>query len=246
MIERIEAIDDFFKLFIEDGLGRFVFCHCPFWTFCYWLLWNIGAYLGPFILFGLVFCVLPSLFFAGFLFAIYEDKRNFKFFKIILPIYVGLILLIVGIPYVYYGGFPSVLAEKNMQNFQWGFIKYWWAFFNCIQPFKNDDVPWKLYEYDYRSLQIILWAAALLITPGWFYFFFQHDKRQREELQKQIEKEDQEEEKRKRALENERIREENWRRRQAEEARIKKAAEDAKQKKIEETRGEDPWGSGFL
>ena len=248
MIERLEALDEFFKLIIEDGLGRFVFCHIPFWSFFYWLFWNIGAYLGPYILFGVVFLVIPSLFFAGILFEIYKhnEERSFKRFKIAVPIYLGILLGIVGIPYVYFGAFLSFVSDKDVNDFSWGFIKYWWAFLNHIQPFKDVVPPWKLYEYTYSHLQILLLAVALIVTPFFFYNFFESDKRKIEEAKKEMERLEEEELAEKRVIEQERIREENWRRRQEEEARAKRGLELAKQQKLNETKAQDPWDSGFL
>lgn len=248
MMEFLENVDEFFKVFIEDGLGRFVFCHLPFWSLIYFIAWNFLAYLGPYVIFGVVFFILPPLIFGGILFEIYkmDEVRTFRRFKIAIPIYLGILLITVGIPKLYYGWFLDMVSNRDVDKIYVGFIKYWWIFFNHLQPFKDVEVPTDLYQYRFVSLQFLLWAVSLLGTSVIFYIFYDTDKDEQKKIQQEIEKEAQEEVRNAQLTKERRIRDEALRLKNEEIARAKQVEEDAKQRKIDETKAKDPWDSGFL
>ena len=245
----IKEIDETFALFIEDGMGRFVFCHLPFWGLVYLILWGFVAFLGPYILMLMIPGVIVPLCFHLILTGFYTElsqNRGLSSLKISAPLCAVVFITLFGIPGFLNGLFFSFIRTKAFGEYYWWALKGWWDFFNHINYFAKDTFPGSFYGWNIFYGHIVFVVLSIAVTV--FFFYLYHDlqmdeaKKLKEEQLKA--EEEAEEERQEQLREEERQRQRAIREAQEKERREKAEAE--RQEKLKEVTTKDPWDSGFL
>lgn len=255
----IRSVDEFFWVFIEDGMGRFILLHLPFWGLSGIITWNVIEYLGLYILFAfIVFAALPFIA-ANIVFGVYlsefwyRDYRDrLRFLQVAAAFDVLATLILVGIPGVYFGILMEAIKSKAFTEAYWAIVVYWWKFFNFYHDYKMKDAQEFVngFSFNYQSCQITFFVSGVVITPFLFYWLFTKAKakelaNEREERRLADEAKAAEEKlkaEETRIAERQRINAERLKR--EEEARLEKQRK--LQEKTHQVTGKDPWESGFL
>jgi hypothetical protein len=254
-----KKVDEFFAAFIDDETNRFFVMNLPFWSFVVYVTWNLTESLGLYLLWvGVVFGLTPyAIARVGLM--IYSDDQikqdgvgRFQPPWAWICGYVVSILVLIGIPGLYFGYVMKFAQSKIFNDLYWGFIVLWWKVFNFYHDYKMKDLEEFAQGFSYRYLT---WAwsfmvSAVVIVPGMFYWLYTSAKEnfQAEELEESrlVEKDRalklQEEAQAKEAQKRQLVFEEK--KRQEEQAQKEKQRK--LQAKINEIKGKDPWDSGFL
>lgn len=254
-----QKVDEFFTTFVDDEMGRFFCFNLPFWSIVVYVTWNLTESLGLYLLWaGVVFGLTPYVI-ARVGFMIYgEDQiqqnsaRHFQLPWAWIWGYVVSVLVLIGIPGLYFGYVMKFAQSKAFTNFYWGFVVLWWKVFNFYHDYKMKELESFAQGFSFRYLS---WAwsflvSAVLIVPGMFYGLYSSTKKrlQAEELEQNRasekahatrlyeEAQAKDVEERQRAHETKKLREQ-----QEHQEKQKKI-----QAKINEIKGKDPWDSGFL
>ena len=259
MSNPFQKVDEFFATFVDDEMGRFFCFNLPFWSFVLYVTWNLTESFGLYLLWAsVVFGLIPYAI-ARLGFMIYgEDQIKQDGVGHWQPPwawicgYVVSVLVLIGIPGLYFGYVMKFSQSKVFNDFYWGFVVLWWKVFNFYHDYKMKDLESFAQGFSFRYLT---WAwsffvSAVVIVPGIFYWLYSSTKGrlQAEELErsrlaekaltKRLYEEAQakEAEDRQRAFETKKLRE------QQEQLEKNKKI----QAKINEIKGKDPWDSGFL
>jgi hypothetical protein len=256
----IKKVDDFFGLFIQDEAGRFFFLHLPFWGFILYASWFITEAIGLFLIWGTIVFLIVPYFSAGVIKGMFEGAENTGDKGVIwfgIGSYAVSILALIGVPGWYFG---FVLDGVQTQWFTYAYtavIVYWWRFFNFYHDFKSAAAELKAaqafanhYAFSVRAWQVSFLVSAVVVMPilFWRIRIKERARVRAEELEQQRllrgaeKKKAEEEASQRRYEEQQRLREQRrLKEEKAEEERQKKI-----QEKINEVKGKDPWGSGFL
>lgn len=253
-----KIMDKKFEWVAQDPAWRFFCCHLPFWLAVYAFSWLFISLFGIQILFFCTFCILPSYVFA----------RLFKgqFIQKVLIAGAATLLVLVGIPGLYFGLLMKLILTVPFTEFYLGFIRSWWTFFNLIWIFSFADIPWGLYFYENLNVQILFLCAGLvlpyfmcILIPDEGYILpreftpdeervVDHENALREEGEDAARRElETKEEARKQALSNAQLEAARLEALALQKARAEeKSREEERQKRIKAVKDKDPWGSGFL
>ncbi len=259
MANPIQKVDEFFAAFIDDEATRFFVMHLPFWSFVVYIVWHLTENLGLYLLWaGTTFVVVPYVV-AQVLVTIYSDEQirqdgigQWRPPWAWICGYVVLILVLIGIPGLYFGYAIQFVQSKMFNKFYWGFVALWWKAFNFYHDYKAKELNEFLQGFSFRYLT---WAwsfmvSAVVIVPGMFYWLYATAKEnfQAEELEESrlVEKDRalklQEEAQAKEAQRRQLVFEEKKR----QEELAQKEKQRKLQEKMNEIKGKDPWESGFL
>lgn len=259
MSNPFRKVDDFFAAFIDDEMGRFFCFNLPFWSFVVYVTWNLTESLGLYLLWtGVVFGLTPYAIAHLGLMIYSEDQIKRDGVGRFQPPwpwicgYVISVLVLIGIPGLYFGYVMKFAQSKAFNDFYWGFVVLWWKVFNFYHDYKMKDLESFAQGFSFRYLT---WAWSFLVSavvavPGMFYWLYGSIKErfQAEELEQSRLAEKArdlklyEEAQAKQADERQRAYEAKKLREQQEQLESQKKI----QVKINEIKGKDPWDSGFL
>ena len=256
----IKKVDDFFGLFIQDEAGRFFFLHLPFWGFILYITWFTTEAVGLFLIWGMIVFGLVPYISAGVFRGIVAGAENTGDKGVIwfgIGSYAVSILALIGIPGWYFGFVLKGVQTQAFTDAYWATIVYWWRFFNFYHDFKTTAAEIKAaqafvnhYNFRYQMWQVSFLVSAVVITPILFWWM-------RGKERAHVRAEELEQQRLLREAEKKKAEEEASQRRYEEQQRLgeqrrlqeEKAEEERQQKireKINEVKGKDPWGSGFL
>ena len=259
MSNPFKKVDEFFAVFIDDEANRFFVMNLPFWSFVFYVTWNLTESLGLYFIWAsLAFVAAPYLIARVGLMIYGEDQIKQDGVGRFQPPwawicgYVVSVLVLVGIPGLYFGYVMKFAQSKAFNDFYWGFVVLWWKVFNFYHDYKTKELQEFAQGFSYRYLT---WAwsflvSAVLIVPGMFYWLYSSAKQrlQADELEQSRAAEKAralklyEEAQAKQADERQRAYEAKKLREQQEQLEKNKKI----QEKLNEIKGKDPWDSGFL
>ena len=259
MSNPFKKVDEFFALFVDDEMGRFFCFNMPFWSFVIYVTWNLTESLGLYLIWvGLAFVAAPYLIARAGLMIYAEDQIKRAGVGHWQPPwawicgYVASILVLIGIPGLYFGYVMKFTQSKAFNDFYWGFVVLWWKFFNFYHDYKMKEFEsfGRGFSYQYLTWAWSFFVSAALVAPATFPWLYSSAKErlQAEELEQSRLAE------KARALklyEEAQTEEANERQRSYEAKKLREQQEQLeKQKKIQakinEIKGKDPWDSGFL
>lgn len=259
MSNPFKKVDEFFAAFIDDEANRFFVMNLPFWSFVFYVTWNLTESLGLYLLWvGVVFGLTPYAIARAGLMIYGEDQIKRDGVGVWQPPwawicgYVVSVLVLIGIPGFYFGYVLQFAQSKAFNDFYWGFVVLWWKVFNFYHDYKMKDLDSFAQGFSFRYLT---WAwsffvSAALVVPGMFYWLYTSAKKrfQAEELEQSRLAEKAratrlyEEAQAKDAEERQRA----YEAKQLNEQQVQKEKQRKLQAKINEIKGKDPWDSGFL
>lgn len=259
MSNPFRKVDEFFAMFVDDEMGRFFCFNLPFWGFVVYVTWNLTQALGLYLLWaGVVFGLTPYVIARAGLMIYDEDQIKQDSVGHWQPPwawicgYVVSVLVLIGIPGLYFGYVLKLAQSKAFNDFYWGFVVLWWKVFNFYHDYKTKELEAFAQGFSFRYLtwSWSFFVSAAVIVPGMFYWLYGTTKEslQAEELEqnKLAEKARAtklyEEVQAKQADERQRTYEVKKLLEQQEQMEKKKKI----QAKINEIKGKDPWDSGFL
>lgn len=250
-----KSVHQFVKMIGGDDEGPMLLGHIVCWVAIYFVLWFLLGYLGPYlILLSFPLIVIPFVW-GLWLWIPFDEEWAARCFEgavnnrlnilwVMIPLFLCGFVFFVGIPSYYEGFIPRMMREEAFQVFFFKAIKHWWVFFNYINPFASDDIPYRFYLpvlYPWR-VQVVFSIGSLLGIPIVMlrqYCRALTKKEEREEVLKASRlKEEVEHENQARQQELERQREEE-KRIELEKVKRRKDLE-------KEASDPDPWDSGFL
>ena len=240
-------VNDFLKEFISEyEQEKLFFGNIICWVLLYFPLWFFLGYLGPYILMFLFALIVIPNFWAfliwGFCKVPYGEEANPLHLYWLVPLAALCFFIFNGVPGFSNGIFFRFLGTKWFDAIYWPGIEYWWHFFNAINFFASDSIPYNFYEFSFFWGKWTFIIGFVVVVP-WRLFSLYETQRVRikarleakkeAELDKKIKiMEATKKEKRKKELE----------RREEE----KRKLEEKKRKQEKESLAPDPWDSGFL
>lgn len=259
MSNPFKKVDEFFATFVDDEMGRFFCFNLPFWSFVAYVTWNLTESLGLYLLWaGVVFGLTPYSVARTGLMIYGEDQIKQDGVGQWQPPwpwicgYVVSILVLIGMPGLYFGYIMKFAQGTAFNDFYWGFVVLWWKFFNFYHDYKTKEIQDFAQGFSFRYLT---WAwsffvSAVVIVPGMFYWLYTSAKErfQTEELEQSRltekarstrlyeEAQAKDTEERQRAFDAKKLNEQQ----------VQKEKQKNIQAKINEIKGKDPWDSGFL
>ena len=259
MSNPFKKVDEFFAAFIDDEANRFFVMNLPFWSFVAYVTWSLTESLGLYLLWaGVVFVAVPYAI-SRLALMIYSEGQikqdgvgKWQPPWAWICGYAVSILVLIGIPGLYFGYVMKFVQSKVFNDFYWGFVVLWWKFFNFYHNYKMKELEAFAQGFSYRYLT---WAwsflvSAVAVVPGMFYWFYASAKEriQAEELEQSRVAE---KARATRLYEEAQAKEADQRQRTYEAKKLRDQQEQLeKQKKIQdklnEIKGKDPWDSGFL
>lgn len=251
-----KGLNEFLKLCFEaHGLFGFVMSVLSYGS-VYLMVWTLIGYFLPWFLILLTPLVFLPLLMAFVSFKVSRvGLREFEEADLVrcVPAFViGFILFTVflGIPHITVSKAWFYIDSKAFKDFYFlSFIENFWSFWNHLNFFAKDTIPFEFYSFKNIHFQLVFWAGYLMMNPL-FQWLFHSDvqdskkardgarkaelKAQREALEEEIRAE--------KALkqEKEALLEEQER------ARHEALKKEHLKKKRREVTERDPWESGFL
>lgn len=259
MSNPFKKVDEFFATFVDDEMGRFFCFNLPFWSFVVYVTWNLTESLGLYLLWaGVVFMAAPYVIARVGLMIYSEDQIKQDGVGQWQPPwawicgYVVSVLVLIGIPGLYFGYVLKFAQSKMFNDFYWGFVVLWWKVFNFYHDYKMKDLESFAQGFSFRYLT---WAwsffvSAALMVPGMLYWMYASAKEnfQAEEIEEnrlatavralKLQEEAQTKEAQKRQL--------VFEEKKQQEEQAQKEKQRKLQEKMNEIKGKDPWESGFL
>lgn len=244
-----EEVDDFFRVFSDDEVGRFFFCNLPFWSLVYLIFWALVAYLGPYALMLMVPGVVVPILMNIILMVFYsgtEAGNKLSSLKFSIPLCLVLFIPLFGFPGLLDGFLFDFIRSKTFAEYYWWALRGWWNFFNHLNYFAEDTIPSKFYVWRFLYGHVVFMVLSTTFTIFFFYNYHQREVDEAKEHQEELNRaqEEEEAEKRRKLQDEERARVRAIR--EAQEQEEKKKLEKERREKMKEVTAKDPWDSGFL
>ena len=246
-----KAVSEFVGLFVDEDLNGagFALGNLVCWVVIYFVSWFVVGYLGPYLLMLVLPVYVVPRFWAGLFWVACnanEEKTDLRFIWLVLPFFLGIFIVLNGLPGGFFGFFFDFLESKFFVKTYSAFIDYWWQVFNSINYFADNKIPYKFYAFNFLWAQWAFILPSVLGIPVLFFNRYQEEKeRIKEEKEEIIKGERKERLKKERAL-REAKEEEEAERLEQERQREKQAREKEKEARKKEIAHPNPWDSGFL
>ena len=137
MSNPFKKVDEFFEAFIDDEDNRFFVMNLPFWSFVFYVTWNLTESLGLYLIWAsLAFVAAPYLIARAGLMIYGEDQIKQDGVGRFQPPwawicgYVVSVLVLIGIPHWYAGFLIKGIQSQIFAKFYLGVLKLWWEVFN--------------------------------------------------------------------------------------------------------------------